>query len=79
MRVSLGMYYESALGTLLALQAAAGLGSPLVLPPEHSFFLILAAQVTKQIPEIKDGKLRLPDEPRLETMVDWTAVERLKL
>jgi len=78
-RVSLGMYYESALGTLLALQAAAGLKSPLVLPPEHSFFLILAAQVTQQIPAIKDGKLRLPDEPRLETMVDWKAVERLKL
>ena len=78
-RVSLGMFYESALGTVLALQAAAGLKSPLVLPPEHSFFLMLGAQVTKDIPEIKDGRLRLPDEPNLEKLVDWKAVERLKI
>ncbi|MGQ0544038.1 MAG: mandelate racemase/muconate lactonizing enzyme family protein, partial [Betaproteobacteria bacterium] len=78
-RVSLGMYYESGLGTMLTLQAAAGLKSPLALPPEHSFFLILAAQVTNDLPEIKDGKLRLPEEANLETLVDWAAVERLKL
>jgi len=77
--VSLGMYYESALGTLLSLQAAAGLASRLILPPEHSFFLMLAAQVTKETPEVKDGKLRLPDEPDLSKLIDWQALERFKL
>jgi L-Ala-D/L-Glu epimerase len=77
-RVSLGMFYESALGTLLALQATAGLKSRLVLPPEHSFFLLLSAQVIKEVPQIKDGKLRLPEESNLEKLIDWQAVKRLK-
>jgi L-alanine-DL-glutamate epimerase-like enolase superfamily enzyme len=34
-RVSLGMYYESALGTAFSLQTVAALKSRLVLPPEH--------------------------------------------
>jgi len=74
--VSLGMYYESALGTALALQGAAALSSRLVLPPEHSFFLMLTEQVTHSLPAIKQGRLKLSEEPDLERLVDWKAVKR---
>jgi L-Ala-D/L-Glu epimerase len=75
--VSLGMFYDSALGTALTLQAHAGLKSRLVLPPEHSFFLMLTQQVAKG--EVRDGRYRLPDEPDLSKLVDWDAVKRFKL
>jgi L-alanine-DL-glutamate epimerase-like enolase superfamily enzyme len=78
-RVSLGMYYESALGTALALQAAAALKSSLILPPEHSFFLMLTEQVVKSPQVVQNGKLQLPTESNLEQLVDWKAVERFKL
>jgi L-alanine-DL-glutamate epimerase-like enolase superfamily enzyme len=78
-RVSLGMFYESALGTLLSLQAAAGLKSALVLPPEHSFFLMLAGQVSHAPLDVKDGRVRLPEESDLSRLVDWSAVERYRL
>lgn len=75
--VSLGMYYESALGTALSLQASAGLKSPLVLPPEHAFFLMLGAQVAPG--EVSDGCYRLPAEADLSRLVDWKAVQRFKI
>jgi len=73
------MYYESALGTALSLQASAGLKSPLVLPPEHSFFLMLGAQVSNAPPEVKEGRFRLPEEADLSRLVDWSAVERYRV
>jgi L-alanine-DL-glutamate epimerase-like enolase superfamily enzyme len=76
--VSLGMYYESALGASLALQGAAGLASRLILPPE-SFFLMLTDQVTLAMPEIANGCIRLPAEADLSRLVDWKSVERNKL
>jgi L-Ala-D/L-Glu epimerase len=78
-RVSLGMYYETALGTALSLQAAAALKSRLVLPPEHAFFLMFTQQVTNAPFEVRDGKFRLPDEPDLGKLVDPKALERYKL
>ena len=78
-RVSLGMYYETALGTALSLQAAAALKSRLVLPPEHAFFLMLAHQVTVAALDVRDGKFQLPDEPDLAKLVDWQAVERYRI
>ena len=77
--VSLGMFYETALGTALSLQAAAALKSRLVLPAEHSFYLLLTEQVTNIALEVKHGKFRLPDEPNLERLVDWKAVEKYKI
>ena len=77
--VSLGMFYETALGTALSLQAAAALKSRLVLPAEHSFYLLLTEQVTNVALEVKHGKFRLPDEPNLEKLVDWNAVEKYKI
>jgi L-Ala-D/L-Glu epimerase len=75
--VSLGMFYDSAFGTTLTLQMAAALKSRLVLPPEHSFFLMLKEQVAKG--EVKDGRYRLPDEANLDKLIDWEAVKRHKI
>ena len=74
--VSLGMFYESALGTALSLQTAAALRSRRILPAEHSFFLMLTRQVVRDGVEVKDGLIRLPDEPNLQKLVDWEAVKR---
>jgi L-alanine-DL-glutamate epimerase-like enolase superfamily enzyme len=75
--VSLGMFYDSAFGTTLTLQMAAALKSRLVLPPEHSFFLMLKEQVAKG--EVKDGRYRLPDEANLDQLIDWEAVKRFRI
>jgi L-Ala-D/L-Glu epimerase len=78
-KVSLGMYYESALGTALAVQAAAALKSQLVLPPEHAFFLMLKEQVTHALPEVTGGRIRQTAEADLSKLIDWKAVKRLAL
>ena len=75
--VSLGMFYESALGTMLSLQAAARLKSRRILPAEHAFFLLLTEQVAPG--EVKDGHYRLPEEPDLSRLVDWKAVKRFAI
>jgi len=75
--VSLGMFYESALGVALSMQMAAALRSRPVLPHEGSFFLMLTQQVAKG--EVSGGRYRLPDEPNLEKLVDWDAVKRFKI
>jgi L-alanine-DL-glutamate epimerase-like enolase superfamily enzyme len=75
--VSLGMFYESALGTALSLQIAAAMRSRRVLPAEHSFFLLLTDQVAPG--EIKDGHYRLPEEHDLARLVDWKAVEKHRI
>jgi L-Ala-D/L-Glu epimerase len=72
--VSLGMWYESALGAALTLRAAAMLKSRVIVPAE-CFFPMLAEQVTSPL-KIEHGALRLPDEPNL---VDWDAVKRFSL
>jgi L-alanine-DL-glutamate epimerase-like enolase superfamily enzyme len=77
--VSLGMYYETALGTALSLQAAAALKSRLVLPPEHAFHLMFTQQITGPGLEVRDGRFRLSEEPDLAKLVDWKAVEKYKL
>jgi L-alanine-DL-glutamate epimerase-like enolase superfamily enzyme len=74
--VSLGVFYESALGAALTPQLGAALTSRQILPAEHSFFLILTAQVSTLVPEVRNGRLRLPDEPDLSRLVDWDAVKR---
>lgn len=69
-KTALGIYAESALGTLVNLQL------PATLVAEQSFFLTMTAQVVKQVPEIRDGRISLPVEPDLERLVDWEAVKR---
>jgi L-alanine-DL-glutamate epimerase-like enolase superfamily enzyme len=75
--VSLGMFYESALGAALSMQMAAALKSRPILPHEGSFFLMLTAQVAKG--EVSGGRFRLPDEANLEKLIDWEAVKRFKI
>ena len=71
-KTALGIYAESALGTLINLQL------PATLVAEQSFFLIMQQQVVKHLPEIRAGKLELPADPDFEKLVDWKAVERFK-
>lgn len=65
---ALGIYAESALGTLINLQL------PAELPAEQTFFLMMTSHVVAAPPEIRDGRIRLPDEPDLAKLVDWDAV-----
>ena len=67
-RTAVGIYAESALGTLINLQL------PADLPAEQTFFLVMGSHVTRALPEIRDGRLRLPAEPDLSALVDWQAV-----
>jgi L-alanine-DL-glutamate epimerase-like enolase superfamily enzyme len=75
--VSLGMYYESALGAALSMQMAASLKSRPILPHEGTFFLMLTQQVAAG--EVKNGRFRLPDQADLSQLVDWDAVKRFKI
>ena len=78
-RLALGMYYESAIGSLISLQQAAALKSPNPLPASQSFFLLLKSQVARLSPQIRGGRVELPNDADLEKYVDWKAVQRLKL
>ena len=69
-QTALGIYAESALGTLINLQL------PATLSAEQSFFLIMQRQVLHSVPPIRDGRIDLPTDPRLDRLVDWDAVRR---
>jgi L-alanine-DL-glutamate epimerase-like enolase superfamily enzyme len=69
-RTALGIYAESALGTLVNAQLATPMAA------EQTFFLIMQAQVSKLVPEIRGGRLQLPAEADLSRFVDWEAVKR---
>jgi L-alanine-DL-glutamate epimerase-like enolase superfamily enzyme len=78
-RMTVGIYGESALGTLVNLQQAAALARPHALPAEQSFFLEMGAQVSKLVPEIRAGRFELPAEADLSRLVDWQAAKRYAL
>jgi L-alanine-DL-glutamate epimerase-like enolase superfamily enzyme len=67
-KTAVGIYAESALGTLINLQL------PATLPAEQTFFLMMTSHVTAAVPQIRDGRIRLPDEPDLSRLVDWKRV-----
>ena len=67
---ALGIYAESALGTLVNMHL------PATLAAEQSFFLLMQAQVVAQVPPIRGGRLRLPAEADVSRLVDWQAVQR---
>jgi hypothetical protein len=52
--------------------------SPQPIAASHSFFLLLKSQVSRLSPQIRGGKVELPNDADLEKFVDWKAVERLK-
>ncbi len=68
-KAALGIYAESALGTLINAQL------PATLAAEQSFFLMMNNQVVNALPRIRGGRLELPDEPDLSRLVDWNAVK----
>lgn len=72
-RVALGLYAESALGTLISLQFA-----PVnaITPAEQTFYLVMREQVLGTELRIADGKIELPDAADLATLIDWKAVDR---
>ncbi len=78
-RVAVGLYAESALGSLINLQQAAALApAQTLVAAEQTFFLQLQEQVTGTLPAIKAGCLRLPTEPDLAALVDWQRLEQLQ-
>jgi len=72
-QTALGIYAESALGTLVNLQL------PATLAAEQSFFLTMQSQVATAAPQIRAGSIELPAEPDLSRLVDWAAVKRHSL
>jgi len=73
MKTAVGIYAESALGTLVNLQL------PGELPAEQTFFLIMPQQVSLFVPQIRAGRIELPAESSLERFVDWKAIESNKI
>jgi len=69
-QTALGIYAESALGSLINLQL------PATLSAEQSFFLTMKSQVVHSVPQIRGGRIELPDEPDVSRLVDWDAVKK---
>jgi L-alanine-DL-glutamate epimerase-like enolase superfamily enzyme len=67
---ALGIYAESALGTLINAQL------PATLAAEQSFYLTMKSQIVNALPPIRGGRIELPREPDISRLVDWDAVER---
>src|SRR5439155_83777 len=76
-RVALGLYAESALGTLISLQYGAAIPRPLQLvAAEQTFYLGIREQVISTMPPVNDGRIALPRSPDLHALVDWDRVRR---
>ncbi len=76
-RVALGLYAESALGTLASLQYGAAIPPALQLvAAEQTFYLGITEQVVTAMPPVMDGRIELPAEPGLSKFVDWERVKR---
>jgi L-alanine-DL-glutamate epimerase-like enolase superfamily enzyme len=72
-----GLYGESALGSLSALQLEATRG-PRDLPAELSHHLQLEERVAT-LPRIEGGEAQLPSSAGLSELVDWERVQRLAI
>ncbi|MBL0419376.1 hypothetical protein JI739_03345 [Ramlibacter sp. AW1] len=70
-----GMFGESALGTWHALSLAARQGSH-ALPAEVTWYLSMREQVVHQVPEIRDGQVRLPESISVAAMLDGERLAR---
>ena len=79
-KVAIGLYAESALGTLISLQQAAALAdSQTLVAAEQSFFQELTSQVLAQPLQLHDGRIRLPRDCDLAAAIDWEMVARFAL
>jgi L-alanine-DL-glutamate epimerase-like enolase superfamily enzyme len=75
-RIAVGIYAESALGTLINLQQAAAVPDGLRLTPaEQTFFLTLTGQVTALPLTVTRGRIVLPDMAPSDDYVDWDRIQ----
>lgn len=72
-RTAVGIYAESALGTLINLQL------PGQMAAEQTFFLAMREHVSTQLPQVRDGRIELPPEADLSGLVDWERLKRFAL
>ena len=76
-RVAVGLYAESALGTLVSLQLAAALpAAQTLVAAEQSFFLEMAEQVLLDVPAVADGRIDLPAAADLYGLIDQGRLAR---
>ena len=74
-RVAVGLYAESALGTLISAQQAAAIApAQALVAAEQTFFLEMREQILAQPLKIKDGKISLPGDANLADAIDWERV-----
>ena len=74
---AVGLFGESSLGSLAALQLAAALPSA-ALPAEVSGFLQFQDEYVREPLRIRDGGIDLPEEAGCAGFVDWRKLERLR-
>jgi L-alanine-DL-glutamate epimerase-like enolase superfamily enzyme len=67
-RTAVGIYAESALGTLVNLQQPGSMAA------EQTFYLAMTEQVCREVPAIRGGRIELPAEAELARLVDWERV-----
>lgn len=72
-RTAVGLYAESALGTLISLQQPGSMAA------EQTFYLTMTEQVCTQMPEIRGGRIELPNAADLSQRVDWERLRSLAL
>lgn len=76
--VNVGLFGESSLGSLAALELSSSLPTRGEgLPAEVSHFLILSDEYVHEPLTVQGGRVRLPDKPAMSAMVDWDKVKRL--
>lgn len=79
-RVALGLYAESALGTLISLQYGAAIPRELrLVAAEQTFYLGIVEQVVTEMPPVRDGRIELPATADYSKLVDWERVKRFAL
>jgi L-alanine-DL-glutamate epimerase-like enolase superfamily enzyme len=69
-KTAVGIYAESALGTLVNLQQPGSMAA------EQTFFLTMTEQVSAWVPDIRGGMIELPEQP-IAGLVDWRRIARL--
>ncbi len=79
-RVALGLYAESALGTLISLQYGAAIpAAQQLVAAEQTFYLGMVEQVVTEMPPVKDGRIELPAMADYSKLVDWERVKRFAI
>lgn len=71
--VCVGMYAESALGSLISLNFATGLARAMT-PSEQSFYMMMTDQVLTVPLTVAGGRVVLPETLDLDALVDWQKI-----